>query len=62
MGRGRQANPAIAAFGGAPYETTKRGCVCVCAKMGRGRHANPAFGACGGALYVAAKRVRGVPK
>ena len=60
MARGRHANPATGAFGGAPYGATNS--VEGCADMGRGRHANPATGAFGGAPYGATILMRGVPK
>ena len=60
MGRGRHADPAIGAFGGAHYGATRR--VRGVPNWGRARHADPAVGAFGGAPYEATKRVRGVPK
>ena len=57
--RGRHANAAIWAFGGAPCGATKR--VRGLPKWVRGRHADAATGAFGGTPNGATKRVRGVP-
>eukprot|EP00959_Pyramimonas_sp_CCMP1952_P304122 6365143-Pyramimonas_sp.AAC.1 len=60
MRRGRHANFATGAFGGAPDGATKR--VRSAPKWVLGHRANPASGAFGGALPGAPKHVRGVPE
>eukprot|EP00959_Pyramimonas_sp_CCMP1952_P146834 3073561-Pyramimonas_sp.AAC.1 len=57
--RWRHAIAVTGAFGGAPYEATKR--VMGMPKWARWRHASATTGAFGGAPDEATKRVRGVP-